>query len=80
MDKHIVPELDIANQDKSLKSFSVRTFSAERRERQYMGSAWEVQSWHSPVMKASGMLAASTQDSCGGLRRICVSGTAINSA
>jgi hypothetical protein len=73
MNKHIVPAFDIANQDKGLKSFPWgRSAPSPERGR--------IELVLSPVMKASGMLAACTQDSCGGLRRICVSGTEINSA
>jgi hypothetical protein len=73
MDKDIVAAFDVANQHKRQKSFP-RLFSAEPGRGVYRPT------WDSPVMKASGMLAASTHDNCGGLRRICVSSTAANSA
>jgi hypothetical protein len=73
MDKHIVAAFDVANQHKRQKSSP--PCSAPSPE----GGGYRP-IWDSPVMKASGMLAASTHDNCGGLRRICVSSTAVNSA
>lgn len=73
VNQHVVSTLDVADQDERLKCCSCE-ISAEPLDGQ-CGQLGDL-----PVMNASGMLAASAHGNCGGLRRIWVSGTAINSA
>jgi hypothetical protein len=73
VNQDVVSAFDVADKDERLKCCSC-VISVEP----CAGAAGQL--GDIPVMNASGMLAASAHGNCGGLRRIWVSGTAINSA